>query len=31
MQPRASLLAFTILVNLSAGCNRAPDEPGART
>ena len=31
MQPRAALLAFTILVNLSVGCNRAPDEPGART
>jgi hypothetical protein len=31
MQPRASLLAFTILVNFTVGCNRAPDEPGARS
>jgi hypothetical protein len=31
MQPRAALLAFTVVINLSVGCNRAPDEPGART
>jgi hypothetical protein len=31
MKPRAALLAFTVLVHLSMGCNRAPDEPGART
>ena len=30
MQPRAELLAFAVLVQLSVGCNRAPDEPGAR-
>ncbi len=31
MQPRAALFAFAVLVHLSMGCNRAPDEPGART
>ena len=31
MQPRAAVFAVTLLVNLSLGCNRAPDEPGART
>lgn len=30
MQPRAAVFVLALLVDLSLGCNRAPDEPPAR-